>query len=348
MNRAIEFVKIRLINAMKRFWVFKLSLPRRSTIISVVLVLTIANAGLILPAQAAPISATEFRFFMSARKLKGNATICVGDEVPIHVKVMRAEMVGDPANMGYVQGMPGVRIDGSVTDAGIGTLTWTTIYTGWDFNDPAGADFKFHADKAGMTTINFTGKINHIWWASKYLIGLPPLTDRRDFVTGQVDITVEECQYKVTAISTFSVPGVRLKAVILDAGLVLDTDSRFKGKATVTWVGGPVSMFGCNGTMEVAPSQVELVGTKSPGQYANQLTVEVAYSDASLTHIYDCKPGSVEIHPTEHPDPIIFSVPLSGGSVFLEDQKLICTLVNCEAWNFPGFVTVVVTRVARH
>jgi hypothetical protein len=344
MNGILNFNKHLYKNTGKRPGTFKLSLIGRSLFLALVLVLSMDGAGYTLPALAAPARATKFQFFMSARKDKGNATVCVGDIVPIHVKVMRAEVVGDPANLGYAQPMPGVRIQALISNKSIGTLTWTTIDTGWNFNDPGGADFKFHADKAGSTMVEFNGTIRHVWWGSRYLPGLPPLTDRKDHVTSNVEIIVEECQYKVTAVSTFIAPGVKLVAEISDAGLTLAADGRFTGTGSVTWVGGPVSLYGCSGTMEVDPSQAEIVAVKGP----DQLVLQVTYRETTLSHIYDCKPGSVEIHPPVLPDPIILSVPVSGGSTLLDDQTLTATCTLCEAYTFPGFVSVIVTRVAQH
>lgn len=119
--------------------------------------------------------------------------------------------------------------------ASAGRLNPISIYTGWNSNDPGGADYKFHAEKPGSTTLIFKGTINHIWWGAK--LGLVPFVDRRDFVEAQVEITVEQCQYKVTTISKWQVTGpanLNIEAWINEAGLTDDGTGHFRGTASVS------------------------------------------------------------------------------------------------------------------
>lgn len=341
-DKNFDSVKVLYTNARRRLRAVNPAHRRHRIFMALVLVLTFGSTGFSLPVQAAT-AATEFRFFMTAKKVRGNAAICVGDNVRIRVQVMRAEVVISPGNLGYIQNLPGALVTGSVSNVSVGTLQPASIRTGFYSIDPGGAEFQFHADKVGTTSISFKGTINHIWWASKYLIGLPALTDRTDFVTDQVGITVEQCQYKVMAISHFSTAGVKLLA-IMDGVLIKNEDGNLTGTAAVNWIGGPVTLGGCNGTMEVAPGQATLVGE----QAGEQLIVDVTYHETTLGHLYNCIPGSVEIHPPVIPDPVSVTVPVSGGDIFGKDQNLSAPCYMCEEYDMSGFVNVDVTRVVQH
>jgi hypothetical protein len=302
--------------------------------------LAIGSAGQTYSVRAAS-AATELRYSLSAKKLKGNnATICVGDDVPIHVRVTRAEFDGDQGS--NAQEITGARIEASMSNGGIGRLNPISIHTGWDSNDPGGADYKFHAERVGTTTIFFKGTINHVWWPAK--LGLFPLVDRKDFVKDQVEITVEECQYKVTTISKWQVSGeanIKIEAWINGAGLMDDGTGHYTGTANVTWQLTASQVVDCKAQSVTTTSEATLNGERDD----DQLIVDIDFLTANILLPAFCMAdgdiasGSTPVQMT--PDPVTFTVPASGGG---ERQPHV--LQGPES--VSGFIVVIVTQANQH
>ena len=310
----------------------------RSLFLAFVFVFSIGFADQASHAQAAP-AATEMRYSMSARNLGGNATICVGDDVPIHVRVTRAEFVGNQGS--NVQDIPGARIEASMSNGGIGKLNPISIYTGWDSNDPGGADYTFHAEKAGTTVITFKGTISQIWWPAK--LGLPPLVNRRDFVNARVEITVKSCDYRITSISKWLVPGpanIRIEAMINEAGLAEDGTGRLKGTATVQWQLTTSQVLDCKAQSVTTTSEAELTGVREE----EELIVDIAFETANITLPAFCvgSDGGIASGGTPAqmtPKPGTFTVPASGGGK-REPHVL-------QGPGASGSVVIIVTRVTQ-
>lgn len=314
----------------------------RTVFIALVLVLAIESAGQAPPVLAAP-AAMELRYSMLARKLRGNnATICVGDDVPIHVRVTRAEFVG--AQGYHVQDIPGVRVEASVSNGGIGKLNPISIHTGWSSDDPGGADYKFHAEKVGTTIISFKGTINQVWWGAK--LGLAPFVTRRDFVEDQVEITVEECQYKVTVSSSFPVPDMFIGAVFKDALMTLDAQGFYSGTATVTWSGywlpfGGARISCVNFLKTLAPSKATLVGLVNE---SGQLELTIAYDPHNLAWSQKCtglerSEYKFEATATD----LKFNVPASGEAGKLEYQA-VDSVPECCGLSGQATITIVAEK----
>jgi len=341
MNKIDDYGKSRYVNARKRLRAFDASERRRSIFLVLVLVFVIGSAGQARLAQAAP-AATEFRYSMSAKKLRGNATICIGDDVPIHVRVTRAEFVGNQGD--NVQDIPGARIEASLSNSGIGRLNPLSIYTGWDSNDPGGANYTFHAEKTGTTIISFKGTINQIWWPAKLGL-LPGAVTRRDFVNAQVEITVEKCDYKITTISKWQVPGpvnLKVEALISEAGLADDGTGRLTGTASVQWQVTTSQLEDCQAQSVTTTSQAELTGVRED----EEVTLDVAFETANITLPTKCvgsdggiASGGIPVQVT--PKPVTFTVPAPGGGMRGDH-----VLQGPESMS--GFVVVIATRVAQH
>lgn len=308
--------------------------------------LTFGSSGQTPPAQAAPAGGTEIQFSMLARNLNGNATICVGDDVPIYVRVSRTEVVGN--NKRNIQRLPGVSVKASLTNGGIGSLSPTSIVTGWDTNDPGGAEFNFHADEAGKTIISFMGTIRQKWWPAK--IGLPAPVFRKDFVYALVDITVEECQYKVTAISRWTGHDLNLVAIIDQEGLSEQAPGIYNGTATVNWV---ITEFPGNTCSRLfnATSDANLAADTTV-ENSRQLSLDIAYQPVQKEfYYYYREPVFNECAETAmfllyfRPDPLKINVPISGGF-----QKLSQTLIDLFPlkWDISGSASITVQRTTDH
>lgn len=313
----------------------------RTLFMALTLTLSIGGVSQAVTAQAAPAAAT-LRFHMLARRLRSN-TICVGDNVPIYVRVMRSEMTGNQGD--NVQNLPGVRVDASLSNPGIGTLTPRSSYTGWRPTAPGTANFSLHADKVGATTVSFTGTINHIWWLAK--LGLPPVVDRRDFVNAQVEIEVEDCSYTVNAVSQWTGPDINYVAMIDQAGMVTDAPGHFTGTATVNWVlseipppDGSCPLQAITPTTEASLTG-ELVGT-------DLLVVNIKFQPLEVTWyamgwiLDEClQSGSVTWFPT--PDSVRLNIPATGGAA--NPSQPLLFLSEPSEWDIPGEADITVTRV---
>lgn len=124
---------------------------RRLRVIAM-LVLVIASVSQTLQAKAAP-AATEYAYFGSASMDRGNATICVGDNVLISVKVERVKI--ENTDLSNWQSIAGIRVEGLVQDPSIGNYIMPNKYTGMSSDRPGIAVFAFHANKAGATALTF-------------------------------------------------------------------------------------------------------------------------------------------------------------------------------------------------
>ena len=233
--------------------------PRwRTVFIALVLALAIGSAGQPPLAQAAPSPQQGFGYRLRAINLSGGDFICVGDRVKLNVRVTRGF-----ENQQNIQDVTGVLVTASTSNASIGQLDQVEANTGYIADFPGIVNFKFTAKKAGTTTISFEGTINHTW------LGIAIGTYTR---TDQVVLTVEECQYRVSGFSDFSVEGSVVVAVFNDAVMRLGSDGLYTGTATVEWVGYQDPIL-CAGVMllDQAKTKVELTGVRGGVRYGESL-----------------------------------------------------------------------------
>lgn len=342
MKRINDFINEWVLNARIRLHAFKSIVRSLPVYIILIIALALIIASGPLSAQAAPAK-DSFRFHILAKKIKGNATICVGDNVPIYVRVMRSQMTGNQGD--NVQNIPGVRVDASMSNAGIGSLTPKTSYTGWNLKDSGGANFNFRAEKAGTTTIHVKGTINHIWWLAN--LGLPPVVDRRDFVNSEVEIKVEDCSYKVTTTSRWSADEVNWVAKIDQAGMTTDAPGHYTGTATVDWVLSefPPPIGSCPLQEFKASSDANLTGELVG---PDLLVVNIIFKPVDVTWLTwnwileECMiGGNVTWHPA--PDQLRFNFPVSGGEA--HPSQTLFYFGQPSEWDIPGDIKVIVERM---
>lgn len=287
----------------------------RALFIALVLALSVGSVGLTEPAQAAP-AATEFHFYLKAKKDRRNATICVGDKVPISAEVTRAEFVGNQGS--NRQNVPGIQVDASMSNA-IGTLTPRSSHTGWRPLKPGTANFILTAEKAGTTTITFKGMITQTSWWSTWV---GPLEVEVSFVEDQLTIKVEDCEYKVNTISRWEQDGgyFTVYATINGARMKRDVEGGpYTGTASVDWTIIPnLDLSGCTmSAMVVPPSEAFLYG-KIDG---DDLYVDVSFDPSIFEPVKIACPnlpgspsGSASAAFKVTPEPMTRKVPYTGGS----------------------------------
>lgn len=238
----------------------------------------------------------------------------------------------------------GAKVTGSVQDSSIGTLAPATNWTGWDHDNPGTAYFTFSAKKAGTTTISFEGRISY---QKSILDRMLSWAQRNDLVSDMLDVTVQDCNYKVTAISRWSLFGIGYVAIIDQAEMTADAPGHYKGTATVSWVITEVHpRAGCRPHVVMSTSQADLTGDMDKD--GQQLVVDLAYQLAEatwLTFLDDCTTESSTQSLPYTPAPLTFSVPASGGD---STQSQAAVHKFYPAMNMSGSADVTAIRVTNH
>lgn len=352
MKRLLILVKDWYINTMRRRRALHLAQPGGRVIVVLLLALVVGSAGQPLPARAAPNAAAEIHFSLLAIKTRGNRIVCVGDTVPIRVKVMQSQMTGIQGD--NVKSLPGVRVVASMSNEAVGQLNPISVDTGFDALDPGAIDFTLQAERVGTTTISFRAEIKSVWWGSKVLFWKTPLMQTQAILNASVDVKVEDCLYDVTVISQWTgafagtVPagqdGFDQVAIINQAYMGLDSPGEYSGTADVNWVISETVPQGiCPPHPVVFTSQADLFGTLDEG--SQQLEVEVSYKmvEGRFPSYFDFYPDQCPLSGDAAiqyiPAPLRFSVPSYGGSKVLS-QTIVDGLWG--GGEFSGSVHVIV------
>jgi hypothetical protein len=300
------------------------------------LALTFGSAGQPPPAQAAPARA-GYAYFVFATLPKSYGTICVGDNVPISVRVARTsiDIQTDSLNIS------GIWVAGSVQDPGIGKLIIARKKTGFDYEQPGIAGFIFHADKPGKTTLTFKAEIHYYKSTTfKWIYGPAEIAE-----SNPVEVTVEVCKYNVTAISHWAQGGLKYVALIMETEMTIDAPGHYTGTATVDWFITNTPRPGCSPVMYYYTSQADLTGMMdADGQ---QLVVDLAYQVAELqTQTYDsnCDANSTMVD-FYTPAPLTLSMPSFGGT---STQSQVAVNQNIPLLNMTGSAKVRVVPVTSH
>lgn len=142
-------------------------------------------------------------------------------------------------------------------------------------------------------------------------------TAQKTFLEKELEALRNRCKYTITAISRWHVEGeanLNIVATIQDAGMTAVEAGGYKGTAGVSWVITGDRVGDCTGTITAAPSQAELNGQVDGSE---MFTVNVAYRPATFTFVTVCANPEATIRGTHQvqwkPDPIIVSIPASGG-----------------------------------
>jgi hypothetical protein len=215
--------------------------------------LLLAALGLAGAAQAAPGLDYSTKVYLVIRKTRGERIICVGDEVPLEASVLKAyEIVGEGPRLARLYGM---EINAGVKDAGIGGVSPEKNLTLVGSDPPGVAQFSFLAKKTGTTTVSMRGVINQ-----KQSFGLTLL----DTVDGELEITVEQCEYRVNATAVWHLQDTSLMALIENAALAPDegAEGKYHGDADVKWVASTITALPCYVVHHPAPSRAFLTGEK--------------------------------------------------------------------------------------
>ena len=305
---------------------------RRSRVALVALLIVpmwIATSG--DPSVAARRASSQVRYLISAKQPRGSeSTICIGDKVPISVRVNRALFSGNDSHQ--LEDIQGARVQADMPNDGVGKLNPITSYTGLGGSRPGEVPYTFEALKEGTTSITFTGKIDQVWWGMRVGLRGPA---RRDIVQTVLQLKVQACAYKVTVLSHFSAQKVSLVGSF-EGGLKRDPDGTFTGTASLVWIPVIATAGQCSSRISLLPSEVKLVGVVED----DELTLDISYESTNLYNVGGC-PAGVNGEAEVKPSPVTLTVSASGGGARQSQE-----LVSASYYSMTGYALVVVARAA--
>ena len=308
-------------------------LPRwRRVFIALMVALSIGSGGQLPRVQAAPAGATELRFFMIANKEGASKPVCIGEAVTLQVLVYRMKVINGVSQA--PDAVTGVYVTGVVANPNIGQISPeqnTTILASAIY--PGAADFVFHAKSPGETTITFVGTVGTGWFGTSW-------GGSSEALIADVNVRVVPCKFKVKAIQQAIIAGggnFNIVAMIDEAEMKSDEQGHFTGTTPVNWVGAASNVGICSVSINVAATtQADLTGDMDEsGQLTGNLSIEAPDTmvTATCVGVSNTSPMSLSA------DPLIFSVPSSGGVVTVAQGFVF------ETANMPGSAVIVVIPV---
>lgn len=282
--------------------------------IALVLALSIESPGESLPAHASPLAESRVTFGISVSKPPD--PICVGGDYTVTVKLTKHNevLVGTEWKPYIVTPMNATMVAVSVKDPGIGTLTPSSLPTGWALGElgdsPGEAIFSFHAIKAGRTQLNFKSEISDYDKDG-------PIHVTKDATE---PIKVVNCEYRVTMNYTVQQSGPGYFGMLygkLDT-LLKRSDTVFKGTGTLDTT-RTASIQGCSFSSTGYKNPTTFTGMPVELPHGEELQLTIKYEPGSHTDYVSCPNGGGGA--TESIDPTGYletsaTFPESGGTKF--------------------------------
>jgi hypothetical protein len=288
-------------------------------------------------------SVERYVFYLSGSASKSLTDLCVGDVVAIDVKAERFVSNRRGSGTDQTTNPPvqvfGVTIDGSVGNPEVGSLFFTRQITTAQSSPPGSAKFKFTATKAGSTSIVFKGTSIATGWFDRFVNG------NRDYLSTEMDVTVKNCEYSVTATTNWHNFGLDYTAVVSDIRLVSTGGGLYRGSGTYTFIitDNP-KRDPCGPHTRTYQAQVDVTG----GLDGDQLEVGIDYGHPTgewrIYLTFECTVTSRE-QLTVFPEPLNFTIPASGISITY--QQTLKDITNLPIYETPnGLARVTVVPVA--
>ena len=287
-----------------------LPFPSLSAAIGILIALAAFFAA-VAPAPASAQDPAPFRAIgtltVTQSRPAAGGTICVGDRVRFEAHV-RWDL--DFLLAGNVLGnsLTGLTYT-AFYDNQLGTVSPASVTARWPRRT---AIFVFTAQRPGTGAIVFETIVNR-----DSIFGVE-VGGRRLVTTAP--IRVEDCAYRVTTISRWTVPGeanIVIRAHMADAGLAYDDTGRLTGTGTVQWEITAGRVGDCTGNVTAFNSNVELTGDVD----GDNLLLDLAYDSALGRITVFCGfggPVPVELLPAT----LTLPVPILGGGLRTPHQLL--------------------------
>jgi hypothetical protein len=274
-------------------------------------------AALLLFALAAqPVladgGAERYVFYLAAHANRSLDNLCVGDVVRIDVTAERfianKRATDTDRNTNPAVQVYGVTIDGTVGNPEVGSLFFTKRITSARATPPGSAQFKFTATKAGTTGIVFKGTHIQTGWFMRFV------SPDRTYLSTEVEVTVRNCEYSVTATGHWHAYSLDYTALISDVRLKSAGGGNYTGAGIWTFL--ITRVVGCSNT-QVYEAPVTLNGTLE----GDRLTVEITYDppigDWIYHATYDCSHQHAIETVTSVADDVRLTVDVEGESLSL-------------------------------
>ncbi len=293
------------------------------------LAVAIGSAGQTSLVQAA--GSSNIGIWLEAQP--GIRTICVGDTVYFRLRVIKR--IGVEGEFG-LRMIAGINVAAEVADGdgGVGSISPPNSYTSLNsFPMPGTTSFDFKAEKAGRATVFFSARVNQVWFLG-YEVSF-------NTVRTQVQLKVEDCEYSVTAASSWHGQALDWTALVSDVRMSSTGGGKYRGSGlwTFTMTESPAKT-GCAPHTKTFQAPVELTGELD----GDQLIVEVLYERARGEWIgyLDCIYPSDSTGLIEFPEPLNFSIPASGAS--LSFSQTLLSIFGSDVTNIPGGRVIIIVR----
>jgi len=281
----------------------------RALCATLVLGLSLGSPGLTLRAQAAPPArgadvVSDARYHLNI--VRPPDPICAGRDYSIRVTPQVDGTVHRPGTQGTYSGIsiPGVRIESTVADTRIGTLSPGSLISGFGDVVEAGdvpneVTFSFHAKQVGATTLFFEALINHRHTLSGDDVYIGP----------GMPIKVMNCKYQVAVSSRWAVNYPNLNNLMVartNGELVADANGNFNGTARVSYHMSSYS-FMCSHAYTIPGATAQLTGDLDQD---GNLMVRVKYNAVTGSSVNCASTSSAPVQPPQ----IEITMPPNGGS----------------------------------
>lgn len=312
--------------------------PRwRIIFIALVLVLVIGSAGQAPMAKAAPAAIDDVNFKLNIYPEK-LPKICTKKKLTLYTSVSKTIYKGligpDGKEIPIAGQKPAAPNIVGFVNTGPGTLEKVSEGGGGLLSLPGQDVFTFKSDETGKAILQFTTLVKSIWiGANEKLAGEVLLTE-------YVTVQVINCKFKVKAIQQAIVAGggnFNIVAMPDEVEITGDEQGHFTATTPVNWVGATSNVGICSASINVASTtQANLTADMDEsGQLTGSLSIEAPETmvTATCVGVSNTSPMSLSA------DPLIFSVPSSGGVVKIAQGFVF------ETANMPGSAVIVVIPV---
>jgi hypothetical protein len=254
-------------------------------------------------------------------------SICVGETVPIPVRVIaRVFVPGDP-NVGLHRVL-GVALAASTDTSILQDVTTSQTTPSLYVDEPLSTTYLFKGKAPGRTSIQFTGSVRTL--DPLYGLGFP--------LEDSLAVRVIPCNLLVVTVSRWTVNltggKVTALAIVHDGRMTGDQEGYYTGEAGVTWI-VTASIPGCGYSSTLNFSKVNLRGRLDEN---NQIHVDLTFPALSGTEVIPCPGvgtggGGVTLTPAS----MSVIVPIYGGV-----PPSIAQILTHPAGRTPGAATVYV------
>jgi len=295
------------------------------------LAVAIGSAGQTSLVQAA--GSSNIGIWLEAQP--GIRTICVGDLVYFQLRVIKRIGVEGESSLRMIAGI-NVAAEVADGDGGVGSISPPNSYTSLNsFPMPGTTTFDFKAEKAGRATVFFSARVNQVWFLG-YEVSF-------NTVMTQVQLKVEDCEYSVTAATSWHGQALDWTALVSDVRMSSTGGGKYRGWGlwTFTMTESP-GKTGCAPHTKTFQAPVELTGELN--LQGDQLIVKVSYERPLGEWIgyRDCIYPSDSTTLIEFPEPLNFSIPASGAS--LSFSQTLLNITGLDVYNIPGGRVIIIVR----